>query len=90
MKRLHRAQAAKYAEYGPLVREDIIPGEPIVWVYRPEDMVEVFNADKGHYPERWSHRALYKYRTDRKDVYRTGGLLPTWVASFVYILVGQL
>ncbi|XP_011500081.1 PREDICTED: cytochrome P450 302a1, mitochondrial [Ceratosolen solmsi marchali] len=76
-KKMHKNGAAKYAKYGPLVREEIVVGEPIVWVFRPEDIAEVFKADTGHYPERRSHRALFKYRKDRSNLYNTGGLLPT-------------
>ena len=76
-KKLHKNGLAKYLEYGPLVREEIVPNEPIVWVFKPEDIAEVFKADVGHYPERRSHRALFKFRMDRRDVYNTGGLLPT-------------
>jgi ecdysteroid 25-hydroxylase CYP302A1 len=75
---MHKNGAVKYAKYGPLVREEIVVGEPIVWVFRPEDIAEVFKADTGHYPERRSHRALFKYRKDRSTVYNTGGLLPTY------------
>ncbi|XP_014209811.1 cytochrome P450 302a1, mitochondrial [Copidosoma floridanum] len=76
-KKLREMGAAKYAEYGPVVREEIKPGEPIVYVYRPEDIAEVYKADGGWHPERRSHLALLKYREDRRGVYNTGGLLPT-------------
>ncbi|XP_051158005.1 cytochrome P450 302a1, mitochondrial isoform X2 [Leptopilina boulardi] len=62
--------------YGPLVKEKIL-GQTIVWVFRPEDIAEVFKSEYGKIPARRSHLALYKYRTDRKTVYKTGGLLPT-------------
>ncbi|KAJ8669898.1 hypothetical protein QAD02_001157, partial [Eretmocerus hayati] len=77
LKKLHKNGAAKYAKYGPLVREEIVPGEPIVWVFRPEDIAEVFKADLGRWPERRSHKALLKYRLDRRNLYNTGGLIPT-------------
>ncbi|XP_014221136.1 cytochrome P450 302a1, mitochondrial [Trichogramma pretiosum] len=76
-KKLHKNGMMKLCDYGPLVKEEIVPGEPIVWVYQPDDIAEVFKADSGRHPERRSHRALYKYRTDRRHVYNTGGLLPT-------------
>lgn len=63
-------------KYGPLVREDILPGVPIVWVYTPEDIETVYRCE-GRYPERRSHLALKKYRLDRPHIYNTGGLLPT-------------
>lgn len=90
MKKLHKNGAAKYAEYGPLVREEIVVGEPIVWVFRPEDIAEVFKADVARYPERRSHRALFKYRVDRRWIYNTGGLLPTYALTpfcTLYILI---
>ncbi|KAJ8669895.1 hypothetical protein QAD02_001154 [Eretmocerus hayati] len=77
LKKLHKNRAAKYAKFGPLVREEIVPGEPIVWVFRPEDIAEVFKADLGRWPERRSHKALLKYRLDRRNLYNTGGLIPT-------------
>ena len=46
-----------------------------MWIFKPEDIAEVFKADNGKYPERRSHRALNKYRLDRKNVYDSGGLI---------------
>ncbi|XP_058801359.1 cytochrome P450 302a1, mitochondrial [Phymastichus coffea] len=76
-KKLHKNGMSKYEKYGPLVREDIVQGQSTVWVFRPEDIAEVFKADVGRYPERRSHRALHKYRADRPQIYKNGGLLPT-------------
>lgn len=76
-KKLHEAGAKKLAHYGPLVKEEIVPGVFTVWVFKPEDIAEIFKTKAGHYPERRSHLALLKYRNDRKDIYNTGGLLPT-------------
>jgi ecdysteroid 25-hydroxylase CYP302A1 len=59
------------------VREEIVPGESIIWVFRPEDITEVLKAEAGLHPERRSHLALLKYRKDKSNVYSTGGLLPT-------------
>lgn len=67
----------KLKRYGPLVREEIVPGESIIWVFRPEDIAEMFKAEAGLHPERKSHLALYKYRKDRSNVYNNGGLLST-------------
>ncbi|XP_075233158.1 cytochrome P450 302a1, mitochondrial-like isoform X2 [Lycorma delicatula] len=66
----------KLREYGPVVREDILPGVSIIWVYTPEDIETVYRCE-GRYPERRSHLALKKYRLDRPHIYNTGGLLPT-------------
>ncbi|XP_039437333.1 cytochrome P450 302a1, mitochondrial [Culex pipiens pallens] len=75
---LHESGADKYARWGPIVRETMVPGQDIVWLYDPADIATVLN-DKtpGIYPSRRSHTALAKYRKDRPNVYRTAGLLPT-------------
>ncbi|XP_011332052.1 cytochrome P450 302a1, mitochondrial [Ooceraea biroi] len=75
--KLHINGLLKLKRYGPLVREEIVPGESIIWVFRPEDIAEIFKAEAGLHPERKSHLALLKYRKDRSNVYNTGGLLPT-------------
>lgn len=74
---LYENGVKKLEQYGPLVREEIIPGVQIVLVFRPEDIAEVYKAESGLYPERRSHLALLKYRKDRSHIYSTGGLLPT-------------
>ncbi|XP_008552208.1 cytochrome P450 302a1, mitochondrial isoform X2 [Microplitis demolitor] len=75
--KLHKNGLKKLNKYGPLVKEEIIPGVNIIWVYRPEDIAEIFKSESGKHPERHSHLALLKYRKDRSDVYNSGGLLPT-------------
>lgn len=79
--RLHSAGLAKYTAFGPCVRETMVPGVHVVWLFDPVDIARVFadgDAPRcGHYPQRTSHLALQKYRSDRPHVYRTGGLLPT-------------
>lgn len=76
--RLHRAGHDKYAAYGPIVRETIVPGVHLVWLFDAGDIARVLNeSGPGVYPQRTSHLALQKYRCDRPHVYRTGGLLPT-------------
>ncbi|VVC39583.1 Cytochrome P450, E-class, group I,Cytochrome P450,Cytochrome P450, conserved site [Cinara cedri] len=74
--RLHRNGLAKFRQYGPVVREDIVPGVSVVWIFKPED-VKTLYQNEGRHPERRSHLALQKYRLDKPDVYNTGGLLPT-------------
>ncbi|XP_054262848.1 cytochrome P450 302a1, mitochondrial-like [Macrosteles quadrilineatus] len=73
---LHVNGLRKLRKYGPLVREDIVPGVSVVWVYTPEDIETVYRCE-GRYPERRSHLALQKYRRDRPHIYNSGGLLPT-------------
>lgn len=75
--KLHKTGLLKLKRYGPLVREEITPRQTIVWVFRPEDIAEIFKAEKSLHPKRRSHLALLKYRKDRHDIYNTGGLLPT-------------
>ncbi|XP_015433714.1 PREDICTED: cytochrome P450 302a1, mitochondrial, partial [Dufourea novaeangliae] len=75
--KLYDSGLKKLKRFGPLVREEIVPNVNVVWVYRPEDIAEIFRAESGLHPERRSHLALLKYRKDRADVYSTGGLLPT-------------
>ncbi|XP_015180048.1 PREDICTED: cytochrome P450 302a1, mitochondrial-like isoform X2 [Polistes dominula] len=75
--RLYDSGVKKKKQYGSLVREEIVPGVQIVYVYRPEDIAEIFKAETSLHPERRSHLALLKYRKDRSDIYNTGGLLPT-------------
>ncbi|GLH06953.1 Venom serine protease Bi-VSP [Gryllus bimaculatus] len=74
--RLHRNGMLKLQEFGPLVREEIVPGTNIVWVFTPQDIETVFRCE-GRYPFRRSHLAVDKYRKDRPDLYNSGGLLPT-------------
>nr|UOW66135.1 cytochrome P450 302A1 [Rhopalosiphum padi] len=74
--RLHYNGLAKLRQYGPVVREDIVPGVSIVWIFKPED-IETLYRKEGRYPERRSHLALQKYRLSKPEVYNTGGLLPT-------------
>ncbi|XP_073840826.1 cytochrome P450 302a1, mitochondrial [Musca autumnalis] len=72
---LHKAGYDKYQEYGPIVRETMVPGQDIVWLYDPQDIANLLNCKD--YPLRRSHLALAKYRTDRPHIYRSAGLLPT-------------
>ena len=60
-------------KYGKLVREVIDKNLTIVHVFNPKDIESVFRQE-GRYPLRRSHRALLKYRRDRPNRYRSGGL----------------
>ncbi|CAH1117643.1 unnamed protein product [Phaedon cochleariae] len=73
---LHHNGVKKYRDYGPVVREEIMPGINIVWLFDPQDIETMFRYE-GKYPQRRSHLALEKYRLDRPNVYNSGGLLPT-------------
>lgn len=74
--KLHINGLKKLNKYGPIVKEEIVPGVNIVWLFKPEDIETMFRYE-GKYPQRRSHLALEKYRLDRPTVYNTGGLLPT-------------
>lgn len=81
---LHRNGLKKYREYGPIVREEIVPGTNIVWIFTPEDVQELLRKE-GRYPQRRSHLALEHYRKKQKDLYNNGGLLPTLVLLLGFI-----
>ncbi|KAF7994435.1 hypothetical protein HCN44_003907 [Aphidius gifuensis] len=76
-KKLPKTGIKKYNKYGSIVREEIVPGEFTVWIFEPDDIAEIFKNENKQNPERRSHLALLKYRKDRKNVYKSGGLLPT-------------
>ncbi|KAH8298625.1 hypothetical protein KR018_003279 [Drosophila ironensis] len=73
--RLHQAGQDKYDKYGAIVREIIVPGQDIVWLYDPRDIASLLN--ERDCPQRRSHLALAEYRKKRPEVYKTTGLLPT-------------
>uniref|UniRef100_A0A1I8Q2P9 Cytochrome P450 302a1, mitochondrial n=1 Tax=Stomoxys calcitrans TaxID=35570 RepID=A0A1I8Q2P9_STOCA len=72
---LHKAGYDKYRKYGGIVKETMVLGQDIVWLYEPQDIATLLNG--RDYPLRRSHLALAKYRLDRPHVYRSAGLLPT-------------
>lgn len=75
---VHKAGFEKYGQYGDIVKEHILPGVDIVWLFDPNDIAKVLNnSGPNMYPQRKSHLALEKYRKDRPHIYKTGGLLPT-------------
>lgn len=75
---LHKACYQKYMKWGDIVRETIVPGVDVVWLFDPSDIAKVLNeSGPGVYPQRRSHLALEKYRKDRSHIYKSGGLLPT-------------
>lgn len=78
--KMHLSGMKKYNRYGSIVRERLLPGKgaSIVYLFDPDDIAKVLNEKgPGLYPCRRSHLALKKYRQDRPDVYKSGGLLPT-------------
>lgn len=73
---LHKNGLKKLQEFGPVVKEEIVPNTNVIWIYKPEDVQELFKKE-GRYPQRRSHLALDHYRKHKCDIYNTGGLLPT-------------
>ncbi|XP_046450479.1 cytochrome P450 302a1, mitochondrial-like isoform X1 [Daphnia pulex] len=73
---LHVTGLKKYLQFGPIVREEILPGVNLLLLYRPED-IERMHQVEGRYPSRRSHTALEFYRLQRPHIYNSGGLLPT-------------
>lgn len=63
------------ARYGKIVREEVTKDHRIVWLFDPANMDELFQQE-GRYPCRRSHRALLKYRHERPNMYRSGGIFP--------------
>ena len=39
--RLHKAGLAKYKEFGPVVREEVLPGVNVVWLFHPQVRIAV-------------------------------------------------
>ncbi|XP_044726569.1 cytochrome P450 302a1, mitochondrial-like [Chrysoperla carnea] len=74
--RIHHNGMKKFQKYGPVVREEFVPGVNTVWLIKPTDYQEMFKVE-GKYPMRRSHLALEKFRMDRKHIYNSAGLLPT-------------
>ncbi|XP_002009150.3 cytochrome P450 302a1, mitochondrial [Drosophila mojavensis] len=72
---LHKAGQDKYEKYGSIVRETMVPGQDIVWLYDPKDIATLLN--ERDFPQRRSHLALAQYRKQRPHLYKTTGLLPT-------------
>ncbi|XP_066248393.1 cytochrome P450 302a1, mitochondrial [Euwallacea similis] len=72
---LHHNGLKKYLKHGPVVKEEIVPGVNIIWLFDPNDIEMMFRCE-GKYPQRRSHLALQKFRLDRPYIYNTGGLLP--------------
>lgn len=75
---IHKAGFIKYQKWGPIVKERMVPGVDVVWLFDPNDISKVLNnSGPGMYPQRRSHLGLEKYRQDRPHIYKTTGLLPT-------------
>ena len=72
---LHKANTDKYNKYGAIIKEKMLPGVNVIWLYDPEDISVILN--EREYPQRRSHLALEKYRKDRPHIYKSAGLLPT-------------
>ena len=58
---IHKNGLEKYLQYGPVVKEEIVSGLPIIWIFDPKDIMAMYKAE-GKYPSRRSHLALDHYR----------------------------
>ncbi|XP_028968072.1 uncharacterized protein LOC100906274 [Galendromus occidentalis] len=74
--KMHLNAAKLKREFGNLVREKVVADRTLVHVFDPRDIETVFR-NEGRYPTRLSHRALLKYREQRPNTYRNGGVIPT-------------
>ena len=74
--RLHTTGLTKYREFGDCVRETILPGVCVVWLFQPRDIRAMFKAE-GRDPSRRSHTALAHLRLSQPQYYNCPGLLPT-------------
>lgn len=87
---IHKAGFVKHAKWGRIVKERMVPGVDVVWLFDPNDISKVLNnSGPNMYPQRKSHLGLQKYRKDRPHIYKTGGLLPTYAHahSFTYLFI---
>ena len=74
--RLHWTGLRRFREFGPVVREDLVPGVSIVHLFSQEDIRKLF-LEEGAHPSRRSHTALLHLRSSQPSLYNSGGLLPT-------------
>ena len=74
--RLHRTGLKKYLEYGDCVRETVLPGVHVVWLFHPRDIRQMYRSE-GSTPSRRSHTALEHLRLSQPSLYPSAGLLPT-------------
>ncbi len=52
-------------EFGPIVRETVLPGTELVWLFDPDDIKTMYDIE-GQTPQRRSHLALEHYRCNSK------------------------
>lgn len=69
----HEAGILKYKKYGPIVREEIIPGVNIVHLYDPRDM-EVIHRNEGRIPTRVFFEGMKSIRERNQEIYSSVGL----------------
>lgn len=75
---IHKSGFDKQREYGDIVKERVLPGVDIVWLFDPNDIAAaVTNTGPDAHPQRRSHLGMVKYRKDRPHIYKTAGLIAT-------------
>ena len=79
-KKLYQNGLQKYLQYGPVVKEEIIAGLPIIWIYDPVD-VEALKKAEGKFPSRRSHLALEHYRKTHRIMILNYNTISSWLVS---------
>lgn len=75
---VHKSGMDKYQKYGDIVKERMVPGVDVVWLFDPNDIAKVLNnSGPDMYPQRRSHLGLEQYRKDRPHIYKTAGVIAT-------------
>jgi hypothetical protein len=71
--KLHDVLQQKFAEYGPIFKEEYQRGKAIVNIYSPEDIETVFRS-QGKCPIRPANDFVIHYRMKNKDKYSSVGI----------------
>ncbi|XP_054722757.1 probable cytochrome P450 301a1, mitochondrial [Uloborus diversus] len=69
----HEAQRMKFQQYGPIVREQMVPGVNFVHLYDPKDM-EVVSRNEGKFPKREFFVGMKTLRERNPEMYSTVGV----------------
>lgn len=71
--KLHEANEDKYYRFGSILKEEFVPGEPVINLFDPHDFQTVFRS-QGKYPNRPPSDFVRHYRLSRRDRYPTIGM----------------
>ncbi|KAI1287064.1 Mitochondrial cytochrome P450 -like protein [Halotydeus destructor] len=73
VEKLHESGHYNLKKYGPIVREHVYGNFNIVHLFDAKHIEKVFRTE-GRHPERRSHRAVGKYRTEHQEKFNSGGI----------------